>query len=335
MLREIFGDEKCMLLDLFITHYDEAWEIGKKNFDILALQQSVDWDAVRVTLVHDGTEPFPDEYFAGYPYKVTQVELPHGGIAAARNWCIDHSTATWIKWCDFDDTFASIFALEELMNAMRNGQNFDLLWFKLVLEKDGKWYKKEERDPVVIHGKAFRRSFLISHNVRFPEYLTWCEDSAFLARLELEIDHSRIGEIQTMGPMYMFVVRQGSLCNRKEIWFSNRKSFFLRHQYVEDQLREHGDLVGARMMVVRIMGDSYFTLHEVNASTPEEREEHERAVWEYFKQKKDDFLMVSKADFDMALAAVNRESESVNYISKEDVLRWIKELRQKYEGGEE
>jgi hypothetical protein len=37
----------------------------------------------------------------------------------------------------------------------------------------------------------------------------------------------------------------------------------------------------------------------------------------------------------MALAAVNRESESVNYISKEDVLRWIKELRQKYEGGEE
>ena len=322
-----------MLLDLFITHYNEPWEVGKKNFDVLAVQQCVDWDAVRITLVHDGTELFPDEYFAGYPYKVKQVSIPHGGIAAARNWCIDHSTATWIKWCDFDDMFASALALEELMNAMRHGQNLDMLWFELIMQKDGKWYRRKERDPVVLHGKAFRREFLISHNIRFPEHLTWCEDSAFLARLELEIDQKRIGEIQTIGPMYLYVVRDGSLCNRKEIWFGNRKSFFLRHQYVEDQLREHGKDEEAKIMSVRIMGDSYFTLHEDKDVPRNEHEAHEKEVWEYYHTHQDCFLGVNDEGFNMALGAVNYENQS--NISKIQLLRWIQELRQKYEGGDE
>ena len=48
-----------MLLDLFITHWTEPWEVGKKNFDMLALQRLIDWSEIRITLVHDGTEAFP------------------------------------------------------------------------------------------------------------------------------------------------------------------------------------------------------------------------------------------------------------------------------------
>ena len=119
-----------MLLDLYITHWNEPWEVGEKGFQILAMQRLVDWSQVRVTLVHDGSEKFPDEYFKGMPFEVHQVCLPHGGIAKARNWCIENGDGEWIKWNDFDDSFANIYALRDLMNVLP-AEKFDLLWFHM------------------------------------------------------------------------------------------------------------------------------------------------------------------------------------------------------------
>ena len=82
-----------MLLDLFITHWTEPREVGEKAFKMLSIQRLVDWSEIHITMVHDGSEKFPDEYFADIPCGVDQVCLPHGGIAKARNWCIDHATA--------------------------------------------------------------------------------------------------------------------------------------------------------------------------------------------------------------------------------------------------
>ena len=65
-----------MLLDMFITHWTEPWEVGKNGFGMLSLQRAVDWSQIRITLVHDGTEPFPDEYFDGMPFTVSQFSIP-------------------------------------------------------------------------------------------------------------------------------------------------------------------------------------------------------------------------------------------------------------------
>ena len=319
-----------MLLDIMITHWTEPWEIGKKAFDILALQRLVSWDEIRITLVHDGSEAFPEEYFDGYPYKVRQVCLPHGGIAKARNWCIDHAEAEWIKWCDFDDMFFSISALKELTDALKGGQQFDMLWFEFFWEMDGKHYRKDDRDPVLLHGKMLRRSFLKDHGIRFQEYLTFCEDSAFLALVEMEIDHQRIGKIKTEAPAYLYLVRQGSLCNRPEILFDNRMSFFQRHRYVAEELRKHGEILESERFTVRTMGDSYLTLVEIGTDDRKKLEAHEREVWAYFKEHRDEFLRVTSKDFDEVLAFVNKEN-SAN-VTKAQLLAWIRKLRIKYEG---
>ncbi len=54
-----------MLLDLFITHYNESWEVCRPGFQMLRNQRCVDWKQVKVTVVHDGTKCFPDALLEG------------------------------------------------------------------------------------------------------------------------------------------------------------------------------------------------------------------------------------------------------------------------------
>lgn len=312
------------MLDLFITHYDEPWDIGEPGFLMLAAQRCVDWDHIRVTLVHDGTEPFPDGCFARMPCKVNQVSIPHGGIAAARNWCIDHAEGEWIKWNDFDDMFANCYALRDIMNVLGDAGSYDLLWFDVYAElATGRVYIKDDRDPVVLHGKVFRTEFLKGHGIRFNENLIWCEDSAFLSVVEMEIDHSRIGKIQCRSPIYLWLERMGSLCNRPEIKFDNLKSFFERHKYVQQEFKKRGLMEEYRLMTVRTLCDSYYTL--CLAGVKEDTTEHERNVRDYYFEHIRDLARVSNKDMQRVIDAVNKENRCS--ITRLEFMEWIKQLR--------
>lgn len=290
---------------------------------MLKIQRLVDWSQVRITVVHDGTELFPDGTFDDYPCEIHEVSIPHGGIAAARNWCIDHSDAKWIRWHDCDDCFANIYALHDIMNVLGDEKN-DLLWFDVLAEiGEEKTYLKQERDPVVIHGKIFRRQFLIDHHIRFNEELTWCEDSAFLAVVEMEIDHERIGKIRTDRPIYAWIERQGSLCNRPEIKFKNLQSFFLRHIYVAEEFLKRGMMDQYNTMCARTIADSYYTLVKAPGIT-EDKSEFERKVWAWYDEHKEPIMNCRKNDFKRALAAVNRERIDGGMITGEEIIEWIK-----------
>lgn len=318
-----------VLLDLYITHWTEPWEVGERAFQMLAMQRLVNWDEVKVTLVHDGSEAFPESYFKGYPFKVHQVCLPHGGIAKARNWCIENGTAEWIKWNDFDDTFANIYAMRDMMNVLP-AENFDLLWFHMFWEEfSGKVYIKRDRECIFVHNKMIRRKFLLDNNIRFVEDLTWCEDSAFFADVEMLIDTKRIGLIKCDAPIYAYACRQGSLCNRPEIKFANLQSFFRRHAYVAEQFKNRGFRDQHNAMCVRVMGDSYYTLNLAPGIT-EDKSEHEARVWKWFDENKEAFHACRPEMFDEVLAAVNRECFDGGEIRKTDFLAWI----DKHERGE-
>ena len=291
---------------------------------MLKLQRLADWNRIRVTVVHDGTECFPEEYFSGYPFTVHQVSIPHGGIAAARNWCIDHSEADWIRWNDCDDMFANVYALREIQNVLDDKRN-DMLWFDVIAETfDEKTYIKMERDPVVVHGKLFRRQFLLDKGIRFNEELTWCEDSAFLSLIEMEIDHQKIGRIRTKYPLYAWIERQGSLCNRPEIKFKNLESFFLRHCYVAEEFKKRGMTAQYNTMCMRTMADSYYTLKKAPGIT-EDKTEHEKKVWAWYDEHRQQIMDCTREEFEMVMRAVNKERTDGGLITGAEVIEWIKE----------
>ena len=290
---------------------------------MLTLQRAVDWSEIRVTIVHDGSEPFPEEYFNDYPFGVVQVQLQHGGIAAARNWCIEHSEAEWIKWCDFDDMFAGAFSLQQVADVLKNNK-FDLLWFDLLCDDHGKVHTRTERDPVFVHNKVFRRQFLVDKNIRFNEALTWCEDSAFMSVIEMEIDHRRIGKIKATQPIYIYIVREGSLCNRPEIKFANLQSFFLRHCYVADEFLKRKRMDEYNTMCVRVMADSYYSLVKAPGIT-EDKSDFEEQVWAWFKEHREAFWSCRRSMFRMVMEAVNRERFDGGPITDKEFMDWIQE----------
>ena len=310
-----------MLLDLFITHWTEDWSVGEKGFRMLAMQRAVDWGQIRITMVHDGTEPFPEKYFKGMPFTVNQVSIPHGGIAAARNWCIDNSEAEWIKWCDFDDMFEGVYSLKIIMDAL-NSDRYDMIWFELLFDDHGKIINRTNRDPVFVHNKVFRRSFLQRKKIRFNEELTWCEDSAFLAVVEMDIDKLRIHKIRSFIPIYVYIVRDGSLCNKPEIRFANLESFFRRHCYVAEEYRKRNRYDDYCQMCLRTLADSYYTLEKAPGIT-EDKSGLEKRVWEWYEENKEGVMNCKRPQRELVMKAVNRERYDGGKITLDEVMEWI------------
>ena len=205
------------MLDIVITHYKEDFEVGRKLFEIIGLQRCVDFDQIRVMVVNDGGQRLPEEELDKLPYPVEQIDIPHGGVSAARNAGIDHATGKWLMFCDFDDSFSSIFSLREIMNVL-NTDDFDMLWSHILAEDyvDGKqllYYVPDKQRFVFCHGKVYRVAFLRESGIRFREELVFNEDSCLNAEIIAHTPHQRIGEIKSKIPIYSWVRRQNSVTN--------------------------------------------------------------------------------------------------------------------------
>ena len=252
-----------MTLDIIVPHYDEPWEEGKKLFDMLALQRDIDFSDFRVILVDDGGEHdvFPDVIRQKYPFEVTGVQIPHGGVSAARNAGMDHSGAKWILFHDFDDMFTSVYALRGIFDVLGT-EDYDLLWtpFYVEVNEARKRQTKEEMNLVFIHGKIFRRDFLVNHGIRFCEELYFSEDTAFCAVVDMEIDHERIGKIKSEIVPYVWTFRPGSITTDPGKGYANAVGLFRRQTYVAEEARKRGDMEHFRGYVARAACDAYVTI---------------------------------------------------------------------------
>ena len=157
------------MLDIIITHYREPWEVCRKQFLMLDLQRRVYWSQIRVTVVNDGGYQLPDTELEKLHYPVRQVNIPHGGISAARNAGIDHATGEWIMFCDCDDCFANIYGLEDIQNVLPQAtEKYDIMWTKCY-EEDSVNNRilliPMHKTFVFCHGKIYRREFLLKEGI--------------------------------------------------------------------------------------------------------------------------------------------------------------------------
>ena len=264
-------------LDLIVTHYREPFEVGKQLFDMIAMQREVDFNSICVILVNDGEEnALPGFLFDGYPYRIDQISIPKGGVSKARNAGLDHSKADWVMFCDFDDTFSSIFGLHLIFCAM-NEDKYDTLWScftEETMDKDGKIHLvPHERDWVFIHGKAHRRQYLVDNGIRFNEKLTIHEDVFFTVLTQALAEPERIASIRT--PFYLWKWNSNSVVrkdNAEDYILSTydhliRQRIALTEEFIK---RKRADDVIAT--VVKTVCDAYYDCQQSTWRLPKNKE---------------------------------------------------------------
>lgn len=323
------------MLDIIIPHYTEPWEVGEKLFSILALQQGIDFSAFRVLVVNDGEENrLPDECFAHLPYEVEQISIPHKGVSAARNSGIDHATAPWLMFCDFDDTFAHVYALRDILSILP-ADGYDMLHSRMIVEdrtegKDLLTFSPESQRFVFTHGKVYRTAFLDEQGIRFDETMRFQEDSLFNATVIARTSYKRIGEIKSVSPLYVWIRRPASVTNSgrdDEAMYSH----FIRNLKATEENRKNRGYDCYCGMVTRTAWDAYYMLN-CKPGSAETKQKIREIFIPWIRARRSAFCQVSDEMLAKIIAVARTElRENPIPDDKATVTNWLDELMK---GGE-
>lgn len=256
------------MLEIVITHYKEEWGVCRKQFLMLDLQRCVDWDEIKVTIVNDGGHRLPEEKLTELSFPFRQIDIPHGGVSKARNAGIENATEPWIMFCDCDDTFANVFALQDIMNVLHSPKmdEFDMLWGE-VCEEDyingARLLYLMPRNKIFVfcHGKVYRRQFLLDENIRFDPGLKFNEDSCFNAVIIARTPYQRIGEIKSHAPIYAWIRRTNSVTTSDNAPDDGAYGQFHRNLMVTEENRLHRANENYCGMVTRTAYDTFYMIN--------------------------------------------------------------------------
>lgn len=200
-------------LDLIITHYDEPFEIVKPLLESIRIQRNVDFNNIKVYIVNDGKDNcINPEDCRDYPFSIEFLVAKRLGVSNARNVGFEKGTSDYVMFCDCDDTFYHVNALNDILQFAENNYDIIINNFYEEIKRDRVTLSKHHNNEVFIHGKAYNRNFLINNNLRFNLALTVHEDYYFnkvcmtIAKNIICIDE----------PLYLWTSRKDSVCRKYE-----------------------------------------------------------------------------------------------------------------------
>jgi hypothetical protein len=106
----------------------------------------------------------------------------HRGVSATRNTALVLSDAEYIMFCDADDGFISTVGVYSMMRCLELNPTSDIMSTKIFVEDKINGVPEfiiGDHNNTFVHGKVFRRDFLISNDLFFDERLKIHEDSYF------------------------------------------------------------------------------------------------------------------------------------------------------------
>jgi len=316
-------------LEIIMPHYNEPWSLVRPFFDVLRNQKGVDFSQICARIVHDGTEPFPDECFEGMPFEVIQYRIDHAGVSAARNYGMDQADSEWITFCDCDDTFSSIYALKFVFDVLGT-ERHDMLWNEFIMEtmtEDGDMVLQVNKkfNMVWTHNKYYRLDFLRKVEARFNEDLYMSEDSAFNTLLYMKLNPDRIGHIKSPMPLYVWCYNTNSVTLKKENLLRNMIGHFQRNVYVYEEFRRR-EYEAADAMAGRTMTDAY--VNATRPDLPEGWEQFDEMVRSFAKENVSVLKRLTENDFARVLKASEAEATAGKFLNEHRpaFVDWLKEM---------
>lgn len=176
-------------LQILVPQYKEKEETISFLLNSIECQELIDKKDIGVIICSDGGGYVLDQNFLDkYSYDIDYVICKHRGVSATRNTAFLLSDADYVMYCDSDDGFCNTFAikiiLENIDISEKEGKPFDLMSSKFYAEKpadeNNPWALSiVDHNNVYIHGRVYRRDFLVNYNLYFNENIWANEDSFF------------------------------------------------------------------------------------------------------------------------------------------------------------
>lgn len=274
-------------LQILISHWQETPEIMTPMLDSLALQRGVSFvEDFGVIICYDGEEASPlpeEEWCKKYPFSIDFIKHDHGGISATRNTLLDYAWADWVMFCDADDMFCSSLAVYIILQEMAKGHDVMIDAFMEEV-----WKKKEERfvyvehecDSTFVHGKVYRRQYLVDHDIKFSTELIVCEDSQFnqiAMNFTLNIWYCNF-------PYYLWTWRDDSTVRKDEAFYLIGFPDFIKGNSITvERLFKEGLDDAANYQVYSLMVEAYYTMND-KRWTPKKYTKHRLAVGKAFRE---------------------------------------------------
>ncbi len=319
-----------MVLDILVPQYEEAEDEVRDLLTSLASQHRADMSGVRVLIGNDGSRvKLSDGFLNSFPYTVKYLQFPHSGVSGTRQKLLEAAEADYVMFCDADDMFMSNLGLRVVMDYI--GKGFDVL-ASLFLEeqpRDGKFvYLPHEKDHVFVHGKAFRRAFLMERGIRWHEDLHYHEDSCFVIRA---IANAGRFEYCTF-PFYLWKWNDSSVCRRDKKYILKTYTHMIAStDHLAEDLVSDGKPQEAGRFVAGMVYNMYFVscqpdwLDPVNRSYREKTEDCFRVFYEKNMRL---FRMLSQREHEKVLKGI-RMREAAQRVTFEPYTfdAWLRHIR--------
>lgn len=210
-------------IDVIIPAY-KAQETIIRTLGSIIIQSIV--SQLQVTIVNDADENDYQEIVNQFkPFvDVQEIKLEkNGGPGVARQYGIDNTKNKYLTFIDADDTFASPFALEILLNQMEKDPINHTVIGGFLEEHPGLKFINHQQDMVWMFGKLYTRAFLEKYNVRFNETRA-NEDNGFNTIIRLcSSDQEKIMFISDI--VYYWHFKEDSITRINNAEYSYNQSF--------------------------------------------------------------------------------------------------------------
>lgn len=204
------------MVDIIITQYSENENIIKNLLNSINNQIGVDFDDFNITIVNDCSDVILDKNFLASfcNLKISYIKNDKNtGVGLARQKGIDVTKDKYVMFCDSDDTLYDDYALENIINYLKNN-DIDVLITNIAIELDNKIIIRKNKGVFPwMHGKIYKREFLNNNNLRFSDKVIHLDDSYFNNCMLGVVNQNKIKYLDVT--TYLWKNNQDSITRRK------------------------------------------------------------------------------------------------------------------------
>ena len=286
-----------MRLQFLIPQFNETNEVMRPMLESISAQQGVDLKKdIEVIIGNDGSDiKLSEDFLDGFSYPIRYVQFEHSGLPGTRKKLFDMATADYVMFCDADDMLLTNLALYTIFAILDKGCDALVCDFmeEVLDRRTGRsLFFPHKRDTTFVHGKIYRRQFLLDNNIVWHPDVKCHEDSGYNC-LALKVAKN-VQYCQT--PLYLWKWREGSICRKDPLYVlkTYTRMIYSNNWLVKDfldrrMLKEAGYYTAVLIYGTYYMLNKPIWLDPMNAKY---RYETEKCFQEYFKEHKALFLSV-------------------------------------------